>query len=137
MKKQFTLITFTSLIIGFIIYGLALADDGIDTNQDQHGQENQQLNDEMVSVVASILSQYDASNLSEADAKAINNSFREAGIRQGGGQREAIESTGFDARKISELDPPPNKKSDKKPQRKSGNESDRNPEGNENPEQNE
>ena len=68
------------------------------------------LSDEQKARVVSILSQYDSSSLTVEDAKAINNAFREAGIRKGPGQREAIEAAGFDARKISTLDPPPDRK---------------------------
>ena len=63
--------------------------------------------DEQKALVASILSEYDAENLTAEDAKAINNAFREAGIRRGPGQQEAIEAAGFDPGKISSLDPPP------------------------------
>ena len=72
--------------------------------------QEQSLSDEQKARVVSILSQYDSSSLTVEDAKAINNAFREAGIRKGPGQREAIEAAGFDARKISTLDPPPDRK---------------------------
>ena len=57
--------------------------------------------------VTEILSQYDPEELTATQAKAINDAFRKAGIKRGPGQQQAIEATGFDPRKISELDPPP------------------------------
>ncbi len=70
----------------------------------------QTLTDELKSKVADILSKYNPDSLTAADAKAINNAFREAGIRRGAAQQEAIKATGFDPRKISCLDPPPDQK---------------------------
>ncbi len=57
--------------------------------------------------IASVLSKYDAKNLSAADARAINEAFRAAGIKKGPGQGEAIEAAGFDPDKIRKLAPPP------------------------------
>ncbi len=59
--------------------------------------------------VAAILSKYKAANLTVADAKAINEAFRAAGVRRGPEQKAAIEAAGFDPQKISKLDPPPEK----------------------------
>ncbi len=71
--------------------------------------------------MAAILSNYDPANLTVADAKAINNAFREAGIRRGPGQKTAIESAGFDPQKISSLDPPPEKaRQSERPAKKNG-----------------
>lgn len=72
---------------------------------------DQSMTDEMKAKVASILAGYNAASLTSADAKAINNAFREAGVRRGPGQKEAIEAAGFDPKKISSLDPPPDEKS--------------------------
>lgn len=71
---------------------------------------SQTLTADMKAKVASILSRYNAASLNAADAKAINNAFRAAGIRRGPGQKEAIEAAGFDPKKISALDPPPDVK---------------------------
>ena len=49
------------------------------------------------SQIQEILSQYDASNVSEDDAKAIFEAFRKAGIRPAKGMKETIEAAGFDA----------------------------------------
>lgn len=69
--------------------------------------EAQRLGVEQKARVASILSQYNASSLSAEDAKAINNAFRNAGIRNGPGLSEAVKAAGFDGKTISALDPPP------------------------------
>ncbi len=62
------------------------------------GQAQQSLTDEQKAQVAEILSQYEAFSLTAEDAQAINNAFREAGIRQGPGQQEAIEDAGNEGR---------------------------------------
>ncbi|MCP4022743.1 MAG: hypothetical protein GY729_12940 [Desulfobacteraceae bacterium] len=78
-------------------------------NSPQSPQE-QVLTDEYKAKVASILSKYNGATLTQADAIAINNAFREAGIRQGQAQQEAIIAAGFDPKRISSLDPPPSRK---------------------------
>ena len=69
--------------------------------------EAERLTDEQKALVASILSQYDASSLTAENAKAINNAFRKAGIRNGPDLSEAVRASGFDGKTISTLDPPP------------------------------
>ncbi len=59
--------------------------------------------------VATILTQYKADALTRADAQAMNEAFRDAGIRRGPGLKAAIEAVGFDTGKISALYPPPEK----------------------------
>jgi len=76
----------------------------------QQEPQTQQLTPELLSKVAAILSPYSPSSLTAADAKAINNAFRKAGIRRGPGQPEAIKAAGFDPEKIRSLDPPPKRK---------------------------
>jgi len=58
--------------------------------------------------VAEILSRYDATSLNAQDAKEINRAFREAGIRRGKGQTEAVSAAGFSPETLRRLDPPPN-----------------------------
>ena len=96
--------------INVLFWGTALAGDVALTPSRGERTEEQLLSDEQKARVVSILSQYDSTSLTVENAKAINNAFREAGIRKGPGQREAIEAAGFDARKISTLDPPPDRK---------------------------
>lgn len=57
--------------------------------------------------VAAVLARYDPAKLTAADAKAINNAFRQAGVKRGRAQQEAIAAAGFDPHTISKLDPPP------------------------------
>ena len=98
--------SFTSVVF----WGTVMASDAARTPISSVQTQEQSLSDVQKARVVSILSQYDSSSLTVEDAKAINNAFREAGIRKGPGQREAIEAAGFDARKISTLDPPPDRK---------------------------
>ncbi len=96
MKNQLKIFTIFSLLFCIIFGGTLFA-------------ASQNLTDELKGKVAAILSNYDPTNLSVADAKAINNAFREACVRPGPGQKAAIEAAGFDPQKISSLDPPPEK----------------------------
>lgn len=56
-----------------------------------------ELTDTQKSTIADILSQYDAANVSDEDAKAIFQEFKDAGITPAKGMKEAIEAAGFDA----------------------------------------
>ena len=56
--------------------------------------------------IKSILSQYDASKLTAADAKAIHEKLREAGLHAGPETRDAIVAAGFNPDRLRELDPP-------------------------------
>jgi hypothetical protein len=64
------------------------------------------LTTEQTQQIQSILSDYDPSNITETDAKAIFKAFQDAGIQPGKGMKEAIESAGFDAEKLRELGMP-------------------------------
>lgn len=57
----------------------------------------QSLTDEQQQTIADILSQYDPENVTEEDAKAIFQAFKDAGITPAKGMKEAIEDAGFDA----------------------------------------
>ena len=57
----------------------------------------QSLTDEQKQTIADILSQYDPENITEEDAKAIFQAFKDAGITPAKGMKEAIEAAGFDA----------------------------------------
>ncbi len=93
-----------------VFWGMVMAGEAVRIPVPSVQTQEQSLSDEQKARVISILSQFDSSSLTVEDAKAINNAFREAGIRKGPGQREAIEAAGFDAGRISALDPPPDKK---------------------------
>jgi len=56
-----------------------------------------ELTDDQKSTISDILSQYDASDVSDEDAKAIFQAFKDAGITPAKGMKEAIEAAGFDA----------------------------------------
>ena len=66
-------------------------------------QQASELTDDQKSTVASILSNYDADNITAADAKTIFQKFQDAGITPQKGLKEAIEAAGFDAEAIRSL----------------------------------
>jgi Ca2+-binding EF-hand superfamily protein len=74
--------------------------------------QNEELTDEEKSTVVSILAGYDASNLTEEDAKAINQAFRDAGISFGKSLGDAVEEAGFSVQTLMELDPPQQSKNE-------------------------
>jgi len=80
--------------------------------------EPKTLTDEQKSKIEEILSNYDADSITEEDAKAIFEAFKEAGITPCAGMKEAIEAAGFDAEELRTLagenhaPPPPPPSSD-------------------------
>ena len=56
-----------------------------------------ELTSDQAQTISDILSQYDAENVSDDDAKAIFQAFKDAGITPAKGMKEAIEAAGFDA----------------------------------------
>ncbi len=56
-----------------------------------------ELTSDQAQTISDILSQYDPDNVSEDDAKAIFQAFKDAGITPAKGMKEAIEADGFDA----------------------------------------
>ena len=62
--------------------------------------QGRQLNDNQAQLVKDTLSKYEPNNLTEADAKEIVSSFREAGIRPSKALKEAMSAEGFDAREV-------------------------------------
>jgi hypothetical protein len=65
------------------------------------------LTDAQKAAVKSILSKYRAATLTAADAKAIHNAFRDAGLKSGPGLNGAVTSAGFNSDRLRDLDPPP------------------------------
>lgn len=65
----------------------------------------QPFTEDQKATVESILSEYDASDLTSEDATAIHAAFQEAGITPGFGLFQMIEDAGFDAETLRELDP--------------------------------
>lgn len=74
-----------------------------------HAQGRSHLTDKQSQLVTDTLSKYDPNNLTEADAKEIASSFRDAGIRPSKALKEAMLAGGLDARiaaKKAELQAP-------------------------------
>ena len=65
-----------------------------------HAQGRSHLTDKQSQLVTDTLSKYDPNNLTEADAKEIVSSFREAGIRPSKALKEAMLAKGFDAKEV-------------------------------------
>lgn len=72
--------------------------------------DSQPLTADQKAKVKDILSKYKADSLTATDAKAINEAFRAAGLRNGPGLQEAIKDAGFVPEKIGQLDPPPDRR---------------------------
>lgn len=81
-------------------------------------QGEQAISEAQAAKIKSILSAYNPAQLTAADAKAIHNAFREAGIKKGPGMIEAIKAAGFDHEKLRTLDPPPEVPGGKNPENK-------------------
>ena len=65
-----------------------------------HAQGRSHLTDKQSQLISDTLSKYDPNKLTEADAKEITSSFREAGIRPSKALKEAMSAQGFDAREV-------------------------------------
>ena len=66
-----------------------------------HAQGRSHLTDKQSQLVTDTLSKYDPNNLTEADAKEIASSFRDAGIRPSKALKKAISAAGFDAKTLA------------------------------------
>jgi len=62
----------------------------------------QSLTENQQSILSETLSQYDAENLTEADALSIVESFSQAGIQPGVAMEKAMSDLGFDAKSIGD-----------------------------------
>lgn len=73
--------------------------------------EGQPLSDSQKETVSSILSSYDADNLTSDDASAIVEQFKQAGIEPSKSLNSLLSSAGFDSKNLAELSgagkPPP------------------------------
>lgn len=83
------------------------ATDGKQVQQDDRAKQDQTLTSAQVKAIKDILSKYNPQTLTAADAKAIHQQFRAAGIHGGPETRSATVAAGFDPDKIRALDPPP------------------------------
>ncbi|BDX04995.1 hypothetical protein [Planctobacterium marinum] len=66
-------------------------------------QLSRSLTDEQSSTVSSILENYDAENLSAADAKDIAAQLKDAGIKPGKDLADVMAQNGFDAKEVGKL----------------------------------
>jgi len=83
--------------------------------------DSKPLTAEQKAQVKAILGKYDAGSLTAKDARAINEAFRAAGLRNGPGLQDAIREAGFVPEKIGELDPPPDRPTEgRRPGRRDG-----------------
>jgi hypothetical protein len=81
----------------------------------QQHEKAKALTSAQTATIKNILSKYNASKLTAADAKAIHEKFREAGLHAGPETNDAIIAAGFDPEKLRDLDPPENPDSQGKP----------------------
>ena len=65
---------------------------------------------------AAILARYNASSLTAADARAMNDAFRAAGLRNGPDLLQAMRDAGFDPQRVGALAPPPGQRGRAQPQ---------------------
>jgi len=91
-----------------------------DRQPDKPREESQSLTAEQKAQVKSILSKYNESSLTADDARAINNAFRDAGLRNGPALQQAIKDAGFVPEKIGALAPPPDRPGADQPGRNKG-----------------
>jgi hypothetical protein len=109
-KVKNTLMVF---ILLFLTQGLVFCQNNLNNqNNPNPGQKTQDktqpLPPEQTATIKTILSKYNASKLTAADAKAIHEKLREAGIHAGPETNDAIITAGFDPEKLRALDPPKN-----------------------------
>ena len=109
MKTQFSDKKVLSIILVIMLSILVPLMSYCQSNQNpgQKPQEKSQtLTPAQVATIKTILSKYNAKTLTAADAKAIHEQFRQAGIHDGPETRDAITAAGFDPEKLRTLDPP-------------------------------
>ncbi|MEI6173630.1 MAG: hypothetical protein WCR01_07735 [Bacteroidota bacterium] len=92
-------------LLMFFIQGKSFCQDKPNPSQ-KSSEKSQALTPQQTATIKTILSRYNASKLTAADAKAIHEKFRQAGIHAGPETRDAITAAGFDPEKLRTLDPP-------------------------------
>lgn len=107
------LLAFGVASIAIFLYAQEGRRPGPPPRDDQGGEET--LSTEQQAQVKAILAKYDESSLTAKDARAINDAFREADLRNGPALLEAIRAAGFNPERIGELDPPPDRDADQPP----------------------
>ena len=96
----------TVLAVMIISQGKGICQDNRNP-QPKPQQQSQATSAEQAATIKKILSKYHAAALTAADAKAIHEQFRQAGIHAGPENNDAIKAAGFDPEKLRTLDPPP------------------------------
>ena len=109
MNNQFYRNLTASIVIVFMLLSplIGFCQQNQKTDQRPQG-KSQPITAEQTLQIKKILSGYNASKLTAADAKAIQEKFREAGIHGGPETANAITAAGFDPEKLRTLAPPPN-----------------------------
>ncbi|MEI7899290.1 MAG: hypothetical protein WCK89_03495 [bacterium] len=77
--------------------------------------ETATLTDAQKKQVKTLLAKYSADTLTAAEAKAIHEAFRQAGLRGGPAMNETVKAAGFDPDKLRDLAPPPGQNQDNRP----------------------
>ncbi len=104
VSKQLSLITLLFVML-VTISVRSSGQDKQDPNQKPQ-QTQQSLTPQQTATIKQILSKYNPATLTAADAKAIHEQFRQAGIHAGPETKTAITAAGFDPEKLRTLDPP-------------------------------
>ncbi len=104
VSKKLSWITLLFSMI-FMISVRSFGQEKQDPNQ-KPPQTQQSLTPEQTATIKKILSKYNPAALTAADAKAIHEQFRQAGIHAGPETKSAITAAGFDPEKLRTLDPP-------------------------------
>ena len=88
----------------------SIAGTGLPSSQTTFPPSSVSLTVDQQQLISDTLAQFDANNLSQADAQTIVKTFSEAGIQPGEALRLAMEDAGFDAKTVGDaagLQPPP------------------------------
>ena len=110
MKRYFLIRNLKCILAFLILISLIQGKNFCQSTQNpgQHPQQKSQaLTPQQTATVKNILSKYDPSKLTSADAKAIHEKLREADLHGGPETNDAIRAAGFDPDKLRTLDPPP------------------------------
>jgi len=108
ISHRFKILT-AALFATFILVGFTLVfcQENQNLNKNTQGKA-QTLTAEQTVQIKKIIAGYHASELTAADARAIQEQFRRGGIHSGPEINSAIQSAGFDPEKLRQLAPPPN-----------------------------
>ncbi len=106
------------LLLSFIAYNTnSFAQEG-NKEKKPNKQEETTLTEKQIEQVKSILSNYNSSKLTSDDAIKINDSFRNAGVKNGPTLHQVIREAGFDPEELGRLAPKPGKQGEGNKDRK-------------------